>query len=463
MDIVIVGGGFSGTLVAANLLREARAGTRVRMVERGQECGEGLAYSTKDRAHLLNVRAKGMSAFPHDPDHFLRFLEAHCPEELPHGPHTFVPRAVYGGYVKAVLAGAVAQRARGVRFESVCAEAENVTRGEGAWQVHLAGGARLTTDAVVLALGNFPPRDPPVLNEAFYASARYKGDPWAPGALLGLDADAPVVLLGSGLTMVDVAVSLAGRGHTGRLTAVSRRGLLPRAHTEAPQAPYPAFLNVGNAPRTTGALLARVRAEVRAAASRGLDWRAVLDALREDTPALWRRLPPEEQRRFLRFLQPYWDTHRHRMAPEVAAKVRGLRDSGQLRILAGRVLEFAEGAHEVQVKVRVREGGLREFAAARVINCTGPNGQLCAERHPLVQGVLSSGLGRPDPLGMGFDVTEAGALVGASGAVSAGLFTLGSLCRGTRLETTAVPEISLQAAALARELLTGPPTTRGPI
>jgi len=48
-----------------------------------------------------------------------------------------------------------------------------------------------------------------------------------------------------------------------------------------------------------------------------------MDGLRPHWDMLWRRLPEHEQRRFLQHVARYWEVHRHRMAPQVAATVVG--------------------------------------------------------------------------------------------------------------------------------------------
>lgn len=446
-DVVVVGGGASGTLLATQLLRNARGPLRVALVERSERVGPGLAYSTESASHLLNVPAGRMSAFPEDPEHFLRWVRRAAPET---GPGDFVQRRRYGRYLESVLREAREGVAPGIHLDTVAGEVVSVSRGAQGARVTLAGGMVLQTRTVVLAVGNALPADLPVKDHGLYASPRYVRSPWLPGALHHIQPHHSVLLIGTGLTMVDTVLSLAERNHEGRIHAVSRHGLLPRVHRLG--VPAGRALEFPR-PVRTRALLRALRHEVREAPE-GADWRGVMDALRPQTAGLWGELEVPERRRFLRHLRAYWDVHRHRMAPEVNETVAQLQRVGLLRIHAGRVRGFLPTGPE-WVEVRVQPRGLGwegTFRVQHVINCTGPDCSI-ARGHPLLRGLLEAGLVRADALGLGLATDASGALLDSRGEASEVLFTLGPLRRGELWESTAVPEIRTQAAALARELL----------
>jgi uncharacterized NAD(P)/FAD-binding protein YdhS len=259
-----------------------------------------------------------------------------------------------------------------------------------------------------------------------------------------------VLLVGTGLTMVDTVLSLAERNHEGRIHALSRHGLLPHVHRPG--------VAVGRSvefpqPLRIRAILRALRREARSAREVA-DWRGVVDALRPRTASLWRDLPEPERRRFLRHLRSFWDVHRHRMAPGVYETLEQLQRAGLLRVHAARVRSFRlmDGGW---VEARVRPRGLaREvtFRVQHVINCTGPDASI-ARGHPLLRGLLEAGLVRADALGLGLATDADGALLDAEGRASGVLFTLGPLRRGDLWESTAIPEIRVQALALARRLL----------
>lgn len=445
-DIAIIGGGASGTLLAANLLRQARGPLRVVLLERGGRVGRGLAYATDNPRHLLNVPAGRMSAFPDDAEHFLRWVRRVEPGT---GAGDFVSRARYGQYLEAVLDEALEAAGPGVHLTLRPAEVTGLTVEEGGVRLRLGTGEQLLARRAVLALGNALPVDLPVRDGGLYASARYRRSPWCEGGLSHIGPDESVLVVGTGLTMVDAVLSLEAQGHRAPILALSRHGMLPQVHRPSgPPVPGPTeALGLREAVR-------RMRAQVRHTRETGGDWRAVVDGLRPVTVALWRGLTHVERRRFLRHLRAFWEVHRHRMAPEVGATIEQLQREGRLRLLAGRVRGFGLEADEVTVRYRPRgTSGDAVLRVRHVINCTGSEGALTRGGHPLLSGLLDAGLARVDALGLGLAADEAGALVDAHGQPSAHLFTLGPLRRGELWETTAVPEIRAQAHALAGHLL----------
>jgi uncharacterized NAD(P)/FAD-binding protein YdhS len=476
-DVAIVGGGASGTLLAVNLLRSARAPFRVVVVERGGHLGRGLAYSTRSARHLLNVPAARMGAFPDDPEHFLRWLRRTWPDT---GPGDFVPRHRYGLYLESLLREAAARASAGVHLETVADEVVSVQEEGGRVRLTLAAGGWLEARAAVLAVGNAMPADPRVPDGGLYASGRYHRSPWAAGALRDVGPRDSVLLIGTGLTMVDTVLSLEERGHQGVIHALSRHGLLPHVHRDWAPARATTYASPGirdvlralrhevlrereEAPGADGhprpipvrirAVLRIMRQEVRRATEAGADWRTVVDALRPATVPLWHRLTPAERRRFLRHLRTHWEVHRHRMAPGIGDTVARLRREGRLRLHAARVRGFRLEEAGVEVRLRRRgHAGEEVLHVQHVVNCTGPEGAI-TRGHPLLQPLVAAGRVCPDVLGMGLATDAHGALVDASGQASGRLYTLGPPRRGELWETTAVPEIRAQARDLAEHLL----------
>lgn len=442
----IIGGGFSGTILAINLRRRMRPGEAVFIIEKRRGVGRGLAYSTTNQNHLLNVRAGNMSAFGDRPGHFVAWLEDRWREsggERPSGD-SFVNRRLYGSYIQSLLADdSVDARSTGT-LTVVPDEAVDLFEDEAGVTVIVASGIRYRFDAVVLATGNLPPDR---------RIGSYFGDPWDPDAVANLDPRDSVLLIGSGMTMVDVVVSLLDNGHLGPIQAVSRRGLLPHVHRHTDAV----ALTPDDLPRTTSLLrmLRWVRQRVDQEARAGNGWREVVDSLRPHLPELWRSLPLPERRRFLRHVRPYWDIHRHRVAPETSGILRDAMMRGQLTVRAARIQAINPGADGggVQVAVRPRAGGTVEtLSAARAINCSGPETNYEACREPLLRKLLAVGTATPDVLRLGIDVSEEGALISRHGIRSERLFALGPVTRGVYWESTAVPDIRLHAARLARYL-----------
>jgi uncharacterized NAD(P)/FAD-binding protein YdhS len=428
VDVAIVGGGAAGALVAIQLLHKARGPFRVCIIDRAGAIGRGVAYATPEPSHVLNVAASGMSAFPDRADDFVRWSGA--------APDDFVPRATYGEYLQATLGEAGARAAPGVSLLALGGEAVSLSADAAGVCIRLADGTELSARAAVLALGNFPSAELPIP-----ASDAYRSSPWEPGALDGVPPDAQVLLLGTGLTMVDAALALDRRGHTGTLHALSRHGLLPQVQGDA----LASRLRIG-ATGVRGLLRA-----LRLATRRDGEWRPAVDGLRPVTQRIWMRLSDSEKRRFLRHVRAFWDVHRHRMAPVVAEQIARLRAVGRLLVHAGTLRSIAMDGPIAIARYRPRgERVERELRIARIVNCTGPAMYLADVRHPLIASLLESGLVRADSLGMGLSADHDGAL---NGNAPGRLFTLGNLRRGELWETTAIPELRAQAEAIASRLL----------
>lgn len=415
-DVAIIGAGASGTLTA---IQYARSGAgRGALIEAGARAARGLAYGTPYGAHLLNVPAERMSALPDDPEHFVRWLRARNVDA------TFAPRALYGDYLAELLEETGITRIGGT--------AVGVMREDDQWLVALHDDRTMTARDVVLALGNLPPYDPLPLDGP--PPAEYVRDPWARGAAIGLDPDAPVLLIGSGLTALDVAIALRHHGHRGRVTAISRHGRVPQRH--APYTPRPLSLLPPEFATPRGALR-WIRREIA-----HHEWRAVIDSLRPHTQAVWRGWSLAQRASFLRHARNLWDVHRHRAAPEVQA---------EMEVVRGRIVSLA-AVPDGGIEVRTDRGTLH---AGRVFNCTGPACDYARVDLPLVVRLRRAGLLTPDPLRLGVETDEEGRLLDAHGQPVPGLYTLGPLRRPALWESTAIPEIRAQAAALAGTLASG--------
>ncbi|WP_088348232.1 MULTISPECIES: FAD/NAD(P)-binding protein [Rhodomicrobium] len=453
--IAVIGGGMSGLICAIHLLlKSSGGGPRVFLIEQGTAFGVGAAYSTHNVDHLLNTRAANMSPFPDRPGHFLEWLRMR-PEITAASGASFVSRRLYGDYLQSLLRDAACGPDAAGRFYLVPDEAVRLEREGGGFKLHLRVGKVLPVDAVVLATGNPPPHRPNIRAEAFFDSARYIDDPWDPAAFDAVEPGDAILMLGTGLTMIDVVLTLKARGHAGPLTALSRRGLLPRRHvlqSQAAQLATPAL-----PPHLSGAL-ASVRRAIREAAGKGAGWQDVMDTLRPVTSAYWRDLPLSAKRRFLRHLRPWWGAHRHRLAPQVADRLEALIRDRSLAVRRGRLIEInldeRSGGPPVSAAWETPRGKrLHGMKVHHVVNCTGPGGDPTLSRSELLRGLIASGLARPDHLRLGLDVDAGGRLIARDGAVADTLFALGPPTRGMFWESTAVPDIRDYAEAVAASAL----------
>jgi uncharacterized NAD(P)/FAD-binding protein YdhS len=448
--VAVIGGGASGTLAAIYLLREAAAARvplRIAMIDRNGRHGLGQAYATSNAAHLLNSRAERMSAVAGDAGHLVRWAAARGIEH-----DGFLPRSAFGRYLTELLTDAERSAWPAATVSRITSGVVALTRGglHRPVRLHLAADGRIDADIAVLATGNRPPAAPCPVPD----TPRYVGDPWQPGALDGIADGSPVMVLGTGLTMLDVAITAAG-AHQGTVVhAVSRHALLPREHRclpaatgeRGPAAFGPETLTCGQA-----GLSGLIR-NVRAAADAPGDWQSVVDSLRPHVAGLWQSLTPRDKRVFLRSIARYWEVHRHRMPPATASRIGQLRSTGRLSVHRGRVVAVTEARDGL--RVRIEQGDqTAEILVGWLINATGPAADITSTPDPLLRGLLDGGLVTPDPLWLGLQADAGGALLDVSGRPSGMLFTLGPPLRGQLYETTAMPEIRDQAAALATRLI----------
>lgn len=437
--VAIVGAGFSGTMLAINLLEQADV--EVLLIERDRNrMGAGVAYSSSDRSHLLNVRAGNMSAFADRPDHFCDWLAARgqgC-------DGAFVTRAIYGLYLRETLASAMDRHGR--RLKLVDDEVLDIEeRGEEV-TLGLAHGGLIEADRAVLAIGNLPPHDHPATSGAGLTPWRYVGEPWSSLLAEGLRREQTVLIIGTGLTAIDVILRLASSGFEGKIVAMSRRGLRPHRHVDG-LPPAPPVL-AKPAPELSE-LVQWVRR-----APRNADWRLAVDSIRPITQMMWASADADKRARFLRHLRPFWDVHRHRLAPEVAARIDGLVQSGQLVFRAGKISEVVSEPDSVAVHWRPRgEARAERLDVARIINCTGPQGDLLRATDPLVRQLLRKGKIRSDALRLGLDIDRDGHVVDIEGRASDLVLAIGPMTRGDLWEVVAVPDIRIQVSALARRLV----------
>jgi uncharacterized NAD(P)/FAD-binding protein YdhS len=450
--IAIVGGGFSGSLLAFHLLSRCGPQDRILLIERNRRFGLGLAYSTGNPNHLLNVRAGNMSAFSDRPSHFVEWLRDLPREELatlpePPGPTGFAPRGLFGRYVQHLLGDRIWREGHGRQLDLVTDDVVALQRCDAGWEIELAMGRKIAADEAVLAIGNFPPSN---------STPGYFGDPWDANALAGLAPDRAVLILGTGLTMIDTVISLLDRGHRGPIYALSRRGLPPRVHLATQGGALPAPWVFDEPPRATSlvSLLHQVRATCKEAETQGRGWRVVIDGLRPHTQRLWQELPLPERARFLRHLRPWWDVHRHRTAPQIMERIHQARDSGQLRLLTGRITgkDRQPSGFAVTVMPRGRQVPL-SLTVDRIIDCSGPRTDCAKIDQPLLRQLLREGQIRPDPLRLGIEVEPDGAVVQRNGKPAADLFAIGPITKGTFWEIIAVPDIRVACEQLAERLI----------
>lgn len=438
-SVTIIGGGASGVLLAAHLLRDPESDIAVTLIERRGELGQGVAYSASQRDHRVNVPARGMSAFSDDAEHFSRWLQtqgfpAHSSSWV------FVPRRLYGAYLEDVLRQA--GQSRPGRLVVRSEEAIAVRDGQAGIETVLDSGISLVSGSVVLAVGH---ETQPSRGRGI--AVRVDSEQDTP-----LPKDAEVMILGSGLSMVDAWVSLSEAEHRGPITVVSRNGLLPKGHKDV----QPITIDAADIPfgANLPEFLTWFRSLVRHTEGKDGDWRSVVDGLRPYNQRIWQSWSKHSKRQFLRHLRPWWNVHRHRLPPDLHDRMVGAIARGQVRLVAGEFISVER--HGTGVRAQMRRRGTRDrqtMDIARVYDCGGVSVDVQSSSNLVIRDLVANGRARPDELHIGLDVNEHCAVIDADGQASERLLVIGPLTRGRFFEIEAIPDIRVQAANLARRIL----------
>ncbi|WP_282397850.1 FAD/NAD(P)-binding protein [Pseudomonas sp. PS01298] len=453
-DVLIIGGGLSGTMLAVQLLR-LPGQRRILVIEPRAELGRGEAYSAVELGHTLNGNAARMSVDPDNADDLTQWLTDYIaaggwPESAEQPvpvSELFPPRGLFGVYAQQRLAEAKALSASTV--EHVRGEVVDLQVSADSTLLTLDNGQQLRGARAVLATGMFPAARTPQTESSGVNAAAV--DPWDVQAMTQIDPQAPVLIIGSGLTMVDAVVSLEQAGHRGPIEIFSRHGLLPHARRQPPS--WEDFLAADHSLRSPLQLLREVRRQCRLALAQGIDWQAPLDTVRAHIGRLWSQASEREKRQFVRHVRPWWESHHHRSPPLSAQLVARLREEGRLRIRAASFKGLEPGGEGVTIRLRPRgEQVIRQVSGAALINSSGIEYDWRRVARPLPRQLLERGLIQPGPLALGIAADASGAVLDAEGNVSQRLFAMGPPLRGMWWESTAVTDVAIQAKALAAKL-----------
>jgi uncharacterized NAD(P)/FAD-binding protein YdhS len=421
IKIAIVGGGASGLLVALNLARKSQDSLHITIVEPRNVLGEGIAYSTQDEGHVLNVPAGRMSAFMDHPEHFMQWMG--CDK------NTFVPRRAYARYLQETLQSLDLSK---INLRHIQDKAISVAQEGAEWKVVVAGGEELFANAVVLAIGHGESFQIPGVGKDL-TSKRYLADPWR---LTVSAVDGHLIGIGTGLTFIDHALTHIRRNSTNTVTGISRNGLIPEAHLAHRADP----LEVPSIARENPEEMRRFIEEAD-------DWRAAQDGIRHQLPDIWHRWSEQMKASFLDHDLRWWNVHRHRLAPEIAEEVRLAIDSGRIRVVKSGV----SGVKEIDDGITVELSTGESLKGDALVNCLGYR---VAGEESLIETLIASGLAQEGPLGLGVktDYPRFNLLDG-NGRPQENVFVIGPVLFGERFETTAIPELREQADLIAGQLL----------
>ena len=450
-DITIIGAGLSGTLLAMNLLRQdSNDVIHIKLIDRNSESDLGPAYSTNED-YLLNVPAEMMGAFSQDPEHFLKWAGR---KDISASRGDYLQRKLYRKYILEMLTLALNERKENKTLERIRGEVVNIKTNNRSAEIFIKERVGFSTDKVVLALGNSPPRNLQTKNRLYIKDKRYVQNPWNPDIFKNLSPDATIIFIGTGQTMVDLVTALYKKKHTGKLITLSRHGVLPLSQKNVE--PYPSFYNELQGLSSMLSVFQIVRKHLGIANEKGIDPRAVIDSLRPHTKAIWMQLPIEEKRRFLRHVFRYWEIIRSRIPPVSEEIIHKLLSSGQLEILTGRITDILPIEHRMEIQYLERGTETEKMVSAdSVVNCIGPDQDYERIDQTLIKNLINSRLIHCDPAHLGIDATPEGSVIKEDGTPSDILYTIGLPLKGIVWESLAAPEIRAEAEELAKILLSG--------
>ena len=452
--IVIIGGGFCGTMTAVNLLKKAKTPLNITLFNYGYPEGKGIAYKTYTDKHVLNVPCQNMSAFSDQPDHFLNWCKQNSGgvDDVNELPGKFLPRNLYGNYLDSLFQESIKSKSDNVNFQMINEEVVDIDQSGSSFVVTSSSGIKTEADKVVLATGNHPPSHPPISKTDFHESKRYFANPWKEDSINNIDSSEPILIVGTGLTMVDVVLGLQEKKFTGKIIALSPNGFNILAHKK--HHPQRNILDELSPPFELTKLFKLFYKHVREAHLRGESGETVVDAVRSQTQVIWQQLTLEDKKRFMAHIRHLWGVARHRLPGEIHMQIQSMIANKSLQVMAGRISDIDDTDQHLEVKISLRGSDNTELIKVqRIINCTGPLTDISKFKSQLYTNLLKKKIIRADEMKLGIDATAQGHIIDETGKQSKNLFTLGSLLKGKLWESTAVPELRKQTEVVADLLL----------
>lgn len=454
-SIAIIGGGFSGTMLAVHLMNQNKIPLHIIMINSGYPLSKGVAYSSYSHKHLLNVAAKNMSAFPDNPQHFMQWIKKHENYGVLDAvtlPDMYLPRNVYGYYLKDIFDSTIRKKPESVEISFVHDEAVDAEMTNGKATVYFSFSPPVTVDKVVIASGNETPDRPNIENMAFYQSKNYFGNPWQHESVNHLPPEDDVLIIGNGLTMVDVVIGLREKKHKGKIYSLSPNGFKILPHR--PVVPYRDLMDELQPPYDLLKLVKLFRKHVKILRSQNLSAETLVDSMRPLTQTIWQSWTFREKKRFMYHMRHLWGVARHRLPMPIHQQIQQYILDHSLEIVAGRILNITEDENGIDVLFRRKNTRKPDgFTVKRVINCTGPKSDISKVDKPLFRNLISRNIICPDEMKLGINALPDGTIINADGRQSTGFYSIGSLLKGILWESTAVPELRVQAKQLSEKLI----------
>lgn len=446
--IAIIGGGISGTLVVLNVLKHSHVPVSILWFDDKNSFCKGLAYSTKNDEHLLNVRASNMSVFVDEPEHFVSWLLKH---KFLYSATDFVPRSIYGNYVLSVfneLKHSASHGANTITVKQFAEEVKSIRQENDEFIISATQNHHV--QQVVLGFGNFLPAHPlplatKAISKEFIFSKRYYQNAFSPLLFQNATRCQHITIIGSGLTMVDVVMSLNKQHYQGKIQVISPHGYLPQAHLEEPLPSIPSFINEREH-YTLLQIVHLVNTQLKFAKANQLHIHSMIDALRPHVQRLWTGFSLDDKKQFLRHLRHKWGLARHRAPSQSIQVLNEYMKSQRLMVLKGRIFDIQSNTDGFDIYYSTKANQKNSFKTELIVNCTGPESDFEKIDLPLIKQLIKDGIIEADPLKYGLKSMP-------NGQITNNLFTIGPPLKGILWESTAVPEIRIQAKQLVEMLL----------
>jgi uncharacterized NAD(P)/FAD-binding protein YdhS len=447
--VLIIGGGFSGMMIAINLIMN-EDDALITIINDTYEPPLGAAYSTKNNVHLLNVPAGKMSAFANKPSDFIDWLKSK--KEYRHLltdsiENEFVSRTIYGAYLTDIFENYKSHPK--INWINGTANDINITS-EG-YDIILKNNERYSGNILILASGNMLPSNPPIKNETFYYSKNYFRNPWNDSFLNTISRNKPILIIGTGLTMIDCLLSLKSIQFKEKIYAISPRGYIPKSHTKVEL--YPDFYSEIKG-HTLLTIFKTVRKHIKIAEEKNIPWQSVIDSLRPYVQDIWKSFADKEKLQFISHVRHIWGVARHRLPQHIHSEIEQLIKTGQLEIIGGRINNIIEtNDNELNVEILLRkQKNNKTIKASCAINCTGPQTNYNEIENELYQNLIRKKIILPDTNRLGIKATTNYEVLKSENTAYKNMYAIGSLLRGVLWETTAIPELKQQAYDIAQQI-----------
>jgi uncharacterized NAD(P)/FAD-binding protein YdhS len=454
--VTIIGMGFCGIMTAVHLVRNAERPFVLNVISGGGKNKRGPAYSTSNPHLVLNVPTAKMSCLPKEPDHFLNWIAGK--EQYKSIPRdllaiSFMPRKLYGEYLSEVWKDNLEKSGRLVDINVIEDKAVDIEESHDGFLIRMENTESVETDYIVIATGNELPGEPEIPNKEFYKSKEYFPNPWDDRCVKNLETESDILIIGNGLTMVDTVIGLIDNGFHGKIHSISPNGLAMLQHRHGGVA-YRGLVEELKEPYDLNTLFSLFKKHVKLLREIGISAEPVVDSVRGISQKIWMSLSNEDKLKFMRNLRHLWGVARHRIPINIYDKIIRLKLDGKLTVIRGRLINIINSTEGVVVDYRNRKTMKDErIVVSRVINCTGPMTDITKSKNKFITSMAEKGLIRPDLLKLGIDADITFRVIGNSNEPNDRIFTLGGNLKGLLWESTAVPELRVQAENLADSLL----------